>query len=243
LPFGNKVCGSAADPSTLDSVTTHDFDKDYWRTHWSGRTAGDPERPDRAAAPHPFLEPELAGLEPGTALDAGCGEGAEAIWLASRGWQVTAVDISGEALARAAARATPRDAAGAVADRIGWVEADLSTWEPGRQFDLVTSHYAHAAISQLDLYDRLSRWVAPGGTLLLAGHLHTTRSGAHGHDDHDDHDSHPPEHATVTAATVAALLDPGEWLVVTADEGTRTVSGPAGHPVTLHDVLVRATRR
>ena len=88
---------------------------------------------------------EVDGLEPGTALDAGCGAGGEAIWLASRGWQVTGADIAAEALDRAAERAI----AGGVADRVHWVQADLSIWEPGTTYDLVTTHYAHPAMPQL----------------------------------------------------------------------------------------------
>jgi SAM-dependent methyltransferase len=213
-------------------VTTHDFGKDYWRTHWSGRDSR-PGPDHRGAAHHSFLEQELTGLEPGTALDAGCGEGAEAVWLAARGWRVTAVDISDDVLRRAAAHA----ARSPVGDRITWVEADLSTWEPDRRFDLVTSHYAHASIPQLDLYDRLATWVAPGGTLLLAGHLDTRGSDPH------HHAGQPPGHATVTAAAVTARLDPEVWRVVTADEGPRTVTDQEGRAVTLHDVVVRATRR
>lgn len=219
--------------STLDTVMTHDFDKDYWRTHWAERDGG-PAHGGPAAAPHPYLEQELAGLVPGAALDAGCGEGAEARWLADRGWQVTAVDIAADVLRRAAGHAAGTPSG----ERIAWAEADLSTWEPGRHFDLVTSHYAHASIPQLDLYDRLASWVAPGGTLLLVGHLDTDDSHHHGHDD-----GHPPGHATVTADAVSARLDPAVWHVATAHEGSRTVGDRAGGPVTLHDVVVRATRR
>jgi SAM-dependent methyltransferase len=208
---------------------THDFefDSDYWQRHWSDRPGTGQVRA------HPHLERELSGLPAGTALEAGCGEGAEAIWLAEHGWQVTAVDISGEALGRAADHA----AGSAAAARITWVEADLSTWEPDQRFDLVTSHYAHASIPQLDLYDRLAHWVAPGGSLLLVGHLDTGGSDPH------HHDGHPPGHATVTAAAVSARLDPDVWRVVTTDEGPRTVSDRAGVSVTLHDVVVRASRR
>ena len=120
--------------------------------------------------PNPYLAREISGLVPGTALDAGCGAGAEAIWLASHGWQVTAADISSEALARAAERAA---AAGGWPSACEWVEADLSVWEPGTRFDLVTTHYAHPAMPQLEFYDRIAGWVAPGGTLLIVGHLHT----------------------------------------------------------------------
>src|SRR5687768_12306669 len=118
--------------------------------------------------PNPHLIAEVSDLAPGTALDAGCGAGAEALWLAARGWQVTAADIATAALARAAERA----AAGGVAGRVQWVEADLSTWRPDARYDLVTTHYAHPAMPQLDFYHRIASWVAPAGTLLIVGHLH-----------------------------------------------------------------------
>lgn len=150
----------------------HEFDKDYWEQHWQQAH----DRPADHGAPHPYLAQETGGLAPGTALDAGCGTGAEAIWLASHGWQVTAADISAQALARAAQRAAGSD----VSERVRWVEADLTAWEPGTLFDLVMTHYAHPAMPQLAFYDRICRWVAPGGTLLIVGHLHTAAT-AHGH--------------------------------------------------------------
>ncbi len=217
----------------------HSFDKSYWDEHWQG------DRDDGPAAmvanrPNPHLIREVTDLAPGTALDAGCGAGAEAIWLASRGWRVTGADIAAEALARAAERA----ATAGVADRVQWVEADLATWEPGATFDLVTTHYAHPAMPQLDFYDRIASWVTPGGTLLIVGHLH--------HDDHHHENDHghrhgadaaePPESASVRAADIAGRLDPTAWEVATAEESHRDRSAHGGG-VTLHDVVVRATRR
>ena len=157
---------------------------------------------------------------------------AEAIWLANEGWQVTAADISTEALSRASARSTT---IGAAAESVQWVEADLSVWEPGTQFDLVTTHYAHPAMPQLAFYERISTWVAPGGTLLIVGHLHTPGS---------RHDGHcPPEEVLVTAASITAGLDASQWEVVTTDECTRTRTNREGRPVQSDDVVVRATRR
>ncbi|MFE9187753.1 class I SAM-dependent methyltransferase [Micromonospora haikouensis] len=215
---------------------THSFDKAYWQQHWQQTQAG---RPGSMAGnpPNPYLARETAGLAPGTALDAGCGAGAEAIWLASRGWQVTAADISADALAHAAGRA----AASGPTGPIRWVEADLTVWEPGRRFDLVTTHYAHPAMPQLAFYQRICDWVAPGGTLLIVGHLHTSQGNGHDHGHGHGH-GHPAE-ATVTLADITTGLDEADWEVVTAEEHQRPIPGPGGQPVTLHDVVVRATRR
>jgi 2-polyprenyl-3-methyl-5-hydroxy-6-metoxy-1,4-benzoquinol methylase len=159
---------------------TPGFDKEYWEQHWQQGRSGGPGSMG-GNPPNPYLARETSGLAPGTALDAGCGTGAEAIWLASHGWQVTAADISSEALARAAERATTSGAA----DLVEWVEADLSVWDPGTQFDLVTTHYAHPAMPQLEFYDRIASWVKPGGTLLIVGHLrarvHSAAGDGHGH--------------------------------------------------------------
>jgi cyclopropane fatty-acyl-phospholipid synthase-like methyltransferase len=215
---------------------THEFDKQYWEHHW--RQGGG------SMSPSPYLATELACLTPGTALDAGCGAGAEALWLAAQGWHVTAVDISAEALAQAAARA----ADSGTSDRVVWVEADLSVWQPDNRFDHVTSHYAHPAMPQLDFYARLADWVAPGGTLLIVGHL-ARDAGDAGHAPHHGHDhGHaegqlPPPEASVTAADVAARLGTVDWQVVTADERHRTLGGDRPGPADLYDVVVRAVRR
>lgn len=216
---------------------THEFDKDYWQTHWRQRmeAGGSGE-----IAPNPYVARETGGLPPGTALDAGCGAGAEAIWLATAGWSVTAADISAEALARAAERAAR---SGAPVGNPQWIEADLGSWEPDRRFDLVMTHYAHPAVPQLDFYQRISQWVAPGGTLLIVGHLHTAATTAQGHHHwHGDPAAQPPEKASVTASSITALLDDARWQVVTAAEPSRTVPTPDGTNNELHDVVVRATR-
>ncbi len=215
----------------------HAFDRAYWDEHHAGggRAARHP------GDPHPYLAHETADLAPGTALDAGCGEGREALWLVAHGWDVTAADIAPEVLRRARARA-PGDAGG----QVRWVEADLASWEPAARVDLVTTFYAHPTIPQLDFYDRLAGWVAPGGTLLVVGHGQGHGHGhGHGHEHRHgqgsaDADGPPPE-ATVTAASVAARLDGAGWEVVTAEEVSRVVVREGGQSV-LRDVVVRATR-
>lgn len=116
--------------------------------------------------PNGVLVTETSDMVPGQALDIGCGEGGDALWLARRGWKVTAVDISRTALERAAKAGA--DVAGSVA----WTRADLAeTPLPPGAFDLVTCQYFplprrpdHAALR------RLLDAVAPGGTLLFVGH-------------------------------------------------------------------------
>lgn len=232
------VAAAAVTPTNEGTpAREHTFDNEYWDQIWEG---------DRAATmassqANPHLIQEVGDLPPGTALDAGCGAGAEAIWLATQGWQVTGADIAAAALNRGAERAADAGVAG----QVQWVQADLSTWEPGAHYDLVTTHYAHPAMPQLEFYDRTASWVAPGGTLLIVGHLHHEATG----DDHQHGSGHgqdsdgPPASASATAATITARLDPTEWEVVTAEESHRTMSGPGGHETTIHDVVVRATRR
>ena len=207
---------------------SHEFDKAFSEQHWQRGHNGD--FGSMASNPvNPYLAREIRGLPPGTALDAGCGAGAEAFWLASAGWQVTAADISRNALATAAARVE----ASTFADRIAWLEVDLCTWHPDTRFDLVTSHYAHPAIPQLDFYARLAEWVNPGGTLLLVGHLHTP--------DLDASDPEPTEES-VTPASITARLNPSAWHIETAGTETRVLARPDGQDMLLHDVIVRATR-
>lgn len=139
------------------------FDKEFWEERYRGHIAA------RGRRPNPQLVAEAADLPPGTALDAGCGEGADAIWLASRGWRVTAVDIATTALRRA--REHAETVGGDVTSRIDWVQADLTSWAPTEEhFDLVSAHYVHPATSRDALVRRLGAAVAPGGTLLIVGH-------------------------------------------------------------------------
>lgn len=200
---------------------------------WSGR-------------PNRQLVIEAADLQPGTALEAGSGEGGDALWLAERGWRVTAVDFSTVALERASAQAAGRG----LGDRIEWLHADLGTWVPVMGgFDLVTAHYLHARWADRPaVFRRLAAAVSPGGTLLVVGHLLEGGAGhAHGHADAGEHghgglDRHDPE-AFYTAEDVAALLDPGEWHAVVTEARPRDpeASGRTGNSAP--DTVLVARRR
>jgi SAM-dependent methyltransferase len=173
---------------------------------------------------------EVADLPPGTALDVGCGEGADAIWLAVRGWRVTAVDFAATALERAADAAT----AAGVADRIDWVRADVTRWTPDPDsFDLVSAQYMHLLPDQRGpLFTRLAAAVRPGGTLLVVGHdIDEVAAGAH---------HHPAPERFFTAEEVARLLDPDAWRVEVAESRPRPAGGREGEGHNMHDAVLRA---
>src|SRR5262245_51029862 len=108
----------------------------------------------------------LAELQPGLALDLACGSGRHAVWLAGRGWRVTAVDFSSEALRQA------RELAAEEGADVAWMEADLLAYEPPAEtFDLVLVAYLHVPADQRrQMLAKATAAVAPGGVFLLVGH-------------------------------------------------------------------------
>jgi SAM-dependent methyltransferase len=182
-----------------------------------------------SGAANGVLVTEVADLPAGRALDVGCGEGGDALWLARRGWQVTAVDISRVALERAAATTES-----GIADRLTWTRADLTVAPaPRGPFDLVSVHYFplphqddHAAVRGL------LEAVAPGGTLLFVSH--------------DLAELPPPEELGVDPndfyqpGEVAKLLD-DRWAVQINETRPRAAPAPHGTHHT-HDTVLRARR-
>jgi SAM-dependent methyltransferase len=183
--------------------------------------------------PNPQLIEEATGLAPGTALDLGCGEGADAIWLAQHGWTVTAVDVSAVALGRAAAHAI--DAG--LQDRIAWLQRDFASWHPEEGFDLVSAQFLHSPL--LPWRDSLSSAaaaVAPGGTLLVVGHHPEGLSPWSGHNETDL--------LFTSQDLVEALTNgPGSWRINVADSRERMATGPDGQQATVIDSVLRATRK
>jgi 2-polyprenyl-3-methyl-5-hydroxy-6-metoxy-1,4-benzoquinol methylase len=133
---------------------------------WEERYAGEEQL--WSGRPNPQLVAEVSGLPPGTALDVGCGEGGDVIWLAEQGWRVTGADFSANGLARAARHA----AEAGVADRTDWWQVDARTFASGgRSYDLVTTHFLHPPDGGMPaVAARLAEAVAPGGHLLVVGH-------------------------------------------------------------------------
>jgi SAM-dependent methyltransferase len=205
------------------------FDQDAWEERYSSRTA------IWSGRPNPQLVTEAADLTAGTALDVGSGEGADALWLAARGWQVTAVDFSTVALQRAATQAATLGPE--ISSRIHWQHADLTAWTPAPgTFDLVSAQFMHLPAELLQpLFARLAAAVAPGGTLLLVGH--------HPSDLQTTIPRPPYPDMFFTAGQVAESLDADQWKVVAAEARPRPAIDPDGREVTIHDAVLRAHKR
>lgn len=213
---------AGADPG---ADVAHLFTREFWDERYGGA-------PVFSGEPNPWLVHHAAGLAPGTALDVGSGEGADVLWLASRGWHATGVDISPVALARSAELA---ERAGAdVAARTAWQQADVLTFDPPPEsFDLVSAQFLHLpGPAREALHRRLAAAVRPGGTLLLV--LHFPPDPAAGGP------SYPPEMFT-TARQMASVLDPAQWAIDASDPQRQGVDPERA--MHTRDAVLRAVRR
>ena len=196
--------------------TPADWDARYSSSDriWSGR-------------PNSTLVDEVFDLAPGRALDVGCGEGADAVWLARQGWQVSALDPSSVALERA-----QRAAAEAGVDISWWLGQLRDTDLPLESFDLVSSFYAPLPVEHEPIA-RLMSLVAPGGTLLIVHHA----------DFPEHHAARPGDVATMLSPALAAefLSGDNDWTLRVNETRERAVEGGSG---TLHgdDYVVKAVR-
>jgi SAM-dependent methyltransferase len=178
--------------------------------------------------PNGALVSEVTGLPAGLALDVGCGEGADAVWLAGQGWEVTALDVSQVALERAARHAEHAHA------RVQWVHAGLVDAQlPAGTFDLVSAQYpALLRTADHTAERKLLAAVAPGGVLVVVHHadVDAAEAKARGFDPAD----------YVMPADVARLLD-DTWQLEVSERRPRHVAGGAGAHHTA-DIVLRARR-
>ena len=184
--------------------------------------------------PNPVLVDLVADLPPGRALDLGAGEGGDSIWLAARGWTVTAVDISAKALARAQAAAQNRG----LTEQLTWQLADLATWVPQDSFDLVSAFFLHSPVEfpRADVLRRVAAAVVPGGHFLLVGHAEQPPSAP-------EHE-HPHVYLPGPDEEIASLdLDPVQWQIRIAEVRAREGVGPDGKAATWRDSVVLVRRR
>ena len=193
---------------------------EYWedfyaggKSRWSGK-------------PNASLVEEVGALEPGTALDLGCGQGGDAIWLASKGWTVTATDISQAALDVAAQHAAE---AGVT---VAWERHDLAELLPTGPFDLVTASFLHSDVElpRARILRAAADAVAPGGTLLIIGHAPSP--------EHHHGDLPSPEEVVAELA-----LPEDRWELITGELRERQHAFRDEAPKPRVDSVVRFRRR
>ena len=211
-----------ADPQEVPRWDAEFWDERYGSSDalWSGHV-------------NAVVRDEVAEVPAGRALDVGCGEGGDALWLAGHGWQVLGIDVSQVALDRAAAHARETG----LKARTTWEHRDLLVWTPpAAAYDLVSVAFVHlAGDSRREVYAGLAGAVAPGGTFLVAAH-HPDDLGV------VPRPPHPELFFTAEDLVDDLRSGPGSWEVLTAEARPRPGVHPDGHPVTLHDTVLRARR-
>ncbi|WP_431968111.1 SAM-dependent methyltransferase [Actinacidiphila sp. bgisy160] len=209
------------------SATGAESEAEFWDARYAGS--------DRvwSGKPNNVLVREAGALKPGTALDLGCGEGADAVWLARQGWRVTAVDISRVALERAASHAK---AEGIADDLIDWQRHDLGETFPEGTYDLVSAQFLHSPndMPRERILRAAAAAVAPGGVLLVVGHAGFPAWQT---------DPHPEVHFPTPQEVLESLgLPEGEWEVLLTDEHERIQNDPDGRPTTRVDNTLEIRR-
>ncbi|GAB3713977.1 class I SAM-dependent methyltransferase [Nocardiopsis oceani] len=205
---------------TTDAVT-------FWEDLYTARTAATEPRPNDR------LTETVTDLPTGYALDLGCGDGGDALWLAHRGWNVTAVDISALAVSRLADLARSRG----LGDLVTAERHDLHESFPRGRFDLVCAHYLHIPfdLDRVTVLRGAVHALREGGLLLVVDH----GSAAPWSWDQDSGARYPSPQEVAAGLD----LDPATWTVERADAPRRIATGPGGRTaeVTDHVLLIRRT--
>ena len=200
--------------------------REFWETQyqrgprpWTGR-------------PNAILAQWTQARTPGQALDLGCGEGNSAIWLARHGWQVTGVDVSVTALARAAQHAERER----VTQRMHFEPHDLGQSFPGGEFDLVYALYLQSPVAfpRDTVLQRAAEAVAPGGLLLVVDHASAAPWSWAAADT-----VFPPPEALLDALKVPTQQ---HWRTVFLGAPQRELVGPGGQKATVKDNVVLLER-
>ncbi len=210
--------------------------REFWDERYGGSERVWSGKPNQRLVEH------TADLTPGLACDVGCGEGADAIWLAEQGWDVTAVDVSRVALDRTAQHAIERG----VDRRVKVGEYDVLGAHPPRHprhtdgFDLVSAHFMHVPREDFDgVYRRISAAVAPGGRLLVVAH-HPDDVDSGARRPHGPGLMFPPEQLLAALGVEGGNSD--DWQIEIADAPVREQQMPEG-PLRVRDTVVRLRRR
>lgn len=219
--------------------------------HWEQRYAG--ADAVWSGKVNPTLACALERLTPGRSLDLGCGEGADVIWLAERGWDALGLDLSPTAVERARAAAVARGLSREPGDaqqrlpsardeRTGtarFEQCDLTEWNPeAGTFDLVTASFFHsrAALARTEILRRALDAVAPGGHLVVLSHAAPPPWATALHSHHDPMLTAREEYEQLAP-------DPQQWVLDVAEQHEREVTDPDGAPAHLEDSLLVLRRR
>lgn len=197
----------------------------FWEDHYAGHAVRTPK-------PNALLVAEVRELPVGTALDLGCGQGGDAMWLASRGWRVVAADVSATALQRGAGHA---EAAG-VAEGIEWQRHDLAVSLPAGRYDLVSACYLHSPVKlpRGQIMRSAAAAVNPGGTFVVVGHEGPASW----------QEAMPEVHLPRPQEVLDDLALPaGQWKVARTASVTRDLLDPDGKPATRPDNVLVVKRR
>ena len=201
-------------------MLTSDAESFWEQHHRAGNGAG-------ADRPNPILAETAGTSPPGAALDLGCGAGGDTIWLARRGWRVTAVDISRTAVERLRARSHQLG----LNDRVTGEHHDLARGLPAGEFDLISAQYLHTPyeLDRARLLRAAAHALLPGGRLLIVDHGSTAPWSWN-----QDPDVHHP--------MPEVDLDPRQWSVLRADRPRRRAVGPDGRTATVTDNVLLLQR-
>ncbi len=218
-----RMTGMNDELHNTGSSQAEQFWEKHYRAHervWSGRA-------------NSVLVDIAGSLPTGAALDLGCGEGGDAIWLAGLGWRVTAVDVSATALERASTHA----AAAGVAARIDFQQHDLTRTFPAGAFDLVSVQYFHSPVEfpRERVLQAAARVVTPGGLLLIVDHA----SMAPWSWNQDPHTRFPTPQETLDSLELRSE----QWYTELLDSPKRKATGPNGQSATVTDNVIAVRRR
>ncbi|CAM3878846.1 bifunctional 2-polyprenyl-6-hydroxyphenol methylase/3-demethylubiquinol 3-O-methyltransferase UbiG [Kibdelosporangium persicum] len=194
---------------------------------WENRYHGDQRI--WKGTPNALLVETVSAIRPGRALDLGCGEGGDAVWLAAQGWEVTAVDIAASALRRTA------DLAESAGVKITTEQHDLAESFPGGTFDLINAQYLQTPfdLDRTALFRTAANALAPDGVLLIVDHgsLHPWSTA--------DPDTYFPSAQEIYAGLE---LDPSRWRADRLDAPQREAKSPDGQIATVTDTVILVVR-
>lgn len=197
----------------------------FWEKHYQAMS------PVSSGVPGKILVRFTEALTPGKALELGCGRGDDAVWLAQKGWQVTAVDLAYQALDYASANAQRNN----VSERVTFSRYDLTQDFPEGAFDLIVASFLEApmAFDRFAIFRRALSHVAPGGMLLITSHAKPPFWSAHA--------SRPFQSAKEGFAQLGTL--PAGWEMTFCDDVSRIMTGPDGQQGEVSDSVIVLTRK